>query len=261
MRFVCILAVPRTGSNHLCRLLRNSKNLNVKAELFHPVWVGHLDGSDLRGLRAAANGRVVDDASLCAWRAANPGLTLDELFKTGGNRTLVFKVFPGHLTRDRLRSEIFGREDIGYILLRRRPIDSFISILKADLIRTYVHVDTTDLKPNLDVASFVRWAKQTQEWYDWLAGEVSATAPPAIEMSYERHLNLADDRMVLANALDALPRLGLERPTVRSEVGRLNRQDREPRYQDRVANWSLFEAQLRADPTLERLLDWAEAIP
>jgi LPS sulfotransferase NodH len=260
-RFVCILAVPRTGSNQLCWLLRSCESLNVKFEIFHPSWVGYLDGHDLEGLYVASNGRVVDDASLCAWRAANPGATLDELFKTGGERTIVFKLFPGHLTRNRIRSEIFTREDICYLMLRRRPIESFISSVKAELVKAHNNVDTTALKPVLDVTRFVRWAARTREWYDWVAGELAARARSAVEMTYERHLNLAENAMALSKALDSLATVGLAHPTTASEILTLDRQDREPRYQDRVANWSIFAANLRADRTLEQLLRWAETVP
>lgn len=74
----------------------------------------------------------------------------------GGDKTLVFKLFPNHLAHDLISGEILPRDDIGYLLLRRRPIEAFISETKAALVSAYTVMDTTGLRPELEVGRFVR---------------------------------------------------------------------------------------------------------
>jgi hypothetical protein len=67
--------------------------------------------------------------------------------------------------------------------------------------------------------------------------------------------------VALAKVTEALASIPLPRLTAGSEIGGLVRQDREPAYQKRVANWESFAAGLRRKPELAKVLDWAESVP
>lgn len=256
MRYVCIFAAPRTGSNQLCRLLRSCKWLSVKGELFHPKWVGMLRYEEhwcLYGLSGGANG-----VELCDWRSENAGWTLEALHQMS-SRVVLFKLFRGHLTQDVIAREIFARDDVAYIVLKRRPIEAYISALKAMAAGRYTKVDTTSVLPALEVPDFLEWAERTRAWYAWVERELAARAHPFLPLTYEAHINVGDDRAARDAILAGLETLGVAGPEPRRTLPPLIRQDRGGRYQDRVANWATFETAMCGTPEHVALLAWAEA--
>jgi LPS sulfotransferase NodH len=255
-RFLCILAMARTGSTHLCHLLAACPALNVKAELFHPTRpAGRLDDDDRWGLHAASGGEVVDRASLTKWRAGHPAETLEMLHAVGGVRTLVFKLFPGHLTRERIERAILSRDDVAYLVLTRRPIECYISTVKANAAGLHHTVDTTALKPALDAEAFRRWAEIARGWYDWLTPRLQPL--PHVTLRYEEQLLGLSDGEALRRALALLERLGIAGAAPDAEPASSARQDHEDDWRLRVANWESFAAALRAAPDTAALLDWA----
>lgn len=260
LNFVCILAVPRTGSSHLCHLLHSCPGINMKSELFHPKGVHLVNKRDHEILRALSNGEITDNPSLCQWRAAHPTATLEALHESGGKRPLVFKLFGSHLARELVEQEIFSRTDIGYIVLRRRPIESYISGLKARTVAKHSKVDTTDVKPEADPERFVKWAGYVQRWYDWLDEQIAARRLPVVRMSYETHLKTVPPQEALASTLAALEEIGLPHFDTARKLYFATQQDREERYQDRVTNWDAFEQALRAKTRPAKLLDWAQQV-
>jgi len=257
LKYICVLAVPRTGSSHLCHLLHSCPGINMKSELFHPKGVHLVNKQDHEVLRALSGGAITDNDSLCLWRAAHPGATLEALHESGGGRPLVFKLFGSHVTRDLVESEIFARGDTGFIVLRRRPIESFISGLKARSVDRHTKVDTTAVKPEADPVRFVKWARYVQRWYEWIDEQIAARGLPAIRTSYETHLKSVAPQDALTNTLAALEGIGFPHFETGRKLFFATQQDREERFQDRVANWDAFEAALRANKWHAKLLDWA----
>lgn len=260
LKFVCILAVPRTGSSHLCHLLHSCPDVHMKSELFHPRGVHLFTEADHAALRAASGGEIVDDPSLCRWRAAHPGRTLELIGEAGGGKPLVFKLFGAHLRRELVESEIFSREDVGYIVLRRRPIESFISGMKARTVKLHINVDTTAVKPTPEVEQFVKWARYVRSWYEWIDEQIDARGLPAIRISYEKQLKSIAPETALNQTLAALEAIGVPKLEPGHRIWSATVQDREQRYQDRIANWAAFEAALNADRRQAKLLKWAQEV-
>ncbi len=258
VRFVCILAVPRTGSTHVVRLLSSCRQLNIKRELFDKSGGnGGLGKRDLPALETAAGGGVTDPAALSEWRRQHPTETLETLHANGAYATLVFKLFPNHLTKEQIAEHIFSRDDVAYIILKRRPIDSYISSLKAEIVGTHSDVETTSVKPALETEAFVRWIKKVRKWYTWIGRELEQRNRPRFELSYDDHLNGKSNADALSTVLDAMIAMGVpavERPV---DISSSVRQDREPRYQDRVSNWESFETEMGANERSARLLSRA----
>ena len=260
-RFICVLASPRTGSNLLFSLLRNCQGLNLKYELFHPKWAQSVTEIDRQALGLRAGSNLEDDEALCAWRKEHPGKTLETLYKSGKKNPLIFKVFPNHLSYERLHDEIIARDDVGYILLRRRAIESYISEVKAKEFQTFHKIDTTLLPPRIKPAHFIRWATKIREWYDWLEKEIPSSGSRYTKLSYERDLDIPKIKVALGNAVKAMDDAGLPCTMKKTDlVVSTKRQDHETRYQDRVSNWPAFEAALRANPEHAELLEWTEAV-
>jgi LPS sulfotransferase NodH len=260
LNFVCVLAVPRTGSSHLCHLLHSCPGINMKSELFHPKGVHLVNKRDHEVLRTISNGEITDNPSLCQWRAAHPGATLEALHESGGKRPLVFKLFGSHVARELVAEEIFSREDTGYIVLRRRPIESYISGLKARTVATHGRVDTTEIKPEADPERFVKWANYVQRWYAWIDEQIAGRGLPVVRMSYETHLKSVPPQEALQHTLAALEEIGFPHFDAGRKLYFATQQDREERYQDRVSNWDAFVETLRAKVRPSKLLDWAEQV-
>lgn len=237
IKFICILANARTGTNYIARLLRACPSVTVLGEIFLQRRLGR---------------------QLLLERKAHPGATLDKFAEEYPN-TKLFKVFHSHLKYDRLKEQIFSRPDCGFILLHRRPIDSYISLTKVQTEGVkFRKADTTDIKPQLDADDFTDWATRMKEWHDWLEREVPGKLNYA-RLSYENDLLASSAEGALARVLDAIESLGIARPAVEAEPVELPKQDRELDHRHRVANWDAFAAALRAYPACTELLDWAES--
>ena len=258
-RFICILASPRTGSTLLFSLLWNCTGLNLKYELFHPKWAHSVTSLDRQVLSSRVGNDLGTDETLCAWRTMHPGKTLDTLYESGGKKPIIFKIFPDHLSYEHLRDGIFSRDDVGYIFLRRRPIESYISEVKVRKFNAFHTIDTTSFRPELKAGSFVKWAAKIQEWNDWLESELAVTNRRCARLTYEKDIGLPDTYAALSKVVHAIGYAGLT--CTLKDVGfvsSMKRQDQEPCYQNRISNWRQFASALRTNPDHARLLEWAE---
>lgn len=259
MRFLCVFAVPRTGSSHLNKLLKSCPEFIAKSELFHRTRVGQFGGNELALLAAKSGGIAIDAESLLPWRTQNPIPALEALHQARRKKIIAFKLFPGHLPREVLETQFLPRDDMGFAILRRRPIESFISVIKAKSGNTFTLADTTALKPRIEAEGFVQWARRTRDWYDWAKQSLEANGRPFADISFERHVDGLSAEESLAQILEQIRGAGFPEIKMPQAIITGERQDRERDYKARVANWDEFETELRANPTQAKLLDWAEA--
>ena len=191
-----------------------------------------------------------------------PTQTLEALHRTCKSKTIAFKVFPGHLPRKLIETEFLSRDDIAFAILKRRPIESFVSVVKTKGGAKYALTDTTDIKPEISADDFLGWAHRTRAWYKWLGEILHARGRPYAEISFEQHLDGYSAQEALAHLRALFLPLGITNFEDLDEyaVGG-TRQDREGDYRKRVANWGEFEAALRAKPFASRMLNWAQKIP
>jgi hypothetical protein len=233
----------------------------MKSEIFHRRLRGLVSDAEMEALREKSGGAVIDTPTLCRWRAANPGITLETLHEFGGNLPLIFKLFPGHISNQLVTDEIFSRRDVAYIYLRRRPIESFISSVKAKVVSFHGEADTTTLKPSLAVTDFVKWARPMKTWHDWLETEIAGRELSLLRIGFESDLVSNEPEKVLKRVLTGLEALGVPRVKPKTRIFVATRQDREEHYRNRVADWAKFEAAVRENPGAAKFLDWAEAVP
>src|ERR1700754_118237 len=120
-RFICVLAMPRTGSSHLNKLLKSIPEINAKSELFHkkaPIVFAPREVGELE--KRSGGVKVEDKDAFAKWRRAHPAATLEALRDARRGHVVAFKVFPGHLARELIQDELFTRDYIGFAVLRRR---------------------------------------------------------------------------------------------------------------------------------------------
>lgn len=261
IRFVCVLSIPRTGTSHLCELLKSCPEINVKGELFHKSLVEYTDEHEVAALRATAQGAITDDASLFAWRLEHPRETLETMYEAGGRRVVFLKLFPTHLYYESVKPALFGRGDIRFLLLRRRPIECFVSEVKARSTTIYRQHDTTAMKPVLDTAHFMAWAKKHRRWYEMMDSLLAESGVPFANITYEHDIVRENDRETLSRMLATLQGLGLPPLMIESAPEGLPRQDREPMLNRRVANWKEFRTAVMNDSRGKKLFRWAMALP
>lgn len=259
-KMVCIIGVPRTGSHHLDRLLASCRDFNVQREIFHDKTLDMSD-CDRRAIENAAGGGMEDEAALAEWCRAHPLETLERLHENGGRKLLFFKLFPGHLSREQIGRHLFPRNDVCYLVLRRRPIESYISNRKARLVGVYSNKDTTDTKAVLDAGHFATWAHNMRSWYDWHLKTLMRHKRPFMEVIYETDLESVPAERALANILAGLAGMGVPKIEPPAKIYSGERQDKEPDYRNRVGNWAEFEAALSADAERAVLLEWARTTP
>lgn len=258
-RFFCVLAMARTGSSRLNHLLSTIPEMNAKAELFHPTYQGKFPDGERDALSRRSGLDLSDEAAFTAWKRARPAATLEAIHDgAGGERIVTFKIFPGHLKADLIESDLMTRVDIAFALLRRRPIESFISDNKARETGIFHQRDTTGIKPELSAEAFIGWARNKWRWYRWCETTLQKHEKPYVRIGYERDLTRESGIEAVRNLITLLTPLRLGPLSEPSKVFEGGLQDRERRYQDRVANWAAFEAAVRARADGAKLLDWAE---
>jgi LPS sulfotransferase NodH len=260
MRFLCVFAVPRTGSSHLNKLLRSCPEIVGKSELFHRHQLGQLKPVELRALSKWSDGAVTDALSFRQWKRDHPLETLEALHEASKDKVIAFKVFAGHLMRESIEALFLPRDDMTFAILRRRPIESYISTVKAKAGEKFTLVDTTAVKPELDIENFKLWMQRAKDWYDWVQQALEARGRPYAEIGFEKHFEGNSGEESLRMVLAELEKAGLPGMTVPKKIIEGERQDRESDYRARVANWDAFESRARANRKLSRLLDWAETV-
>lgn len=256
MRFLCIFAMPRTGSSHLDKLFRSCRELTSKSEMFHGHAEMRYTAPEREAIEALGCDVLDDKRKFAVWRRDHAVETLDAIQRATG-RVVTFKVFPSHLKRPMLEAEFLPRDDMAFAVLRRRPIECYISGVKAHAASKYAKVDTTAIKPELTVENFVEWAQRMRRWYRWAYAALKQRGQPFARLSFEEHLDGLSGEEALSRIVPLLTPLGFPQLKIPQRIFEGQRQDKEPRYQDRAANWDAFEAAARADVNAADLLEWA----
>ena len=258
-RFFCVLAVPRTGSSHLNYLLSTIPEMHAKSELFHGRYQAEFSPGEHDALRKRSGLDLSDKAAFAAWKRTHPAATLEAIHEgAGGQGVVTFKIFPSHIKTTLIQSDLMARDDIAFAILRRRPIESFISTQKANETGTFNRRDTTGIKPELSADVFMTWARKTWRWYRWCETALKTHGKPFVRIGYERDLTRVSAVEAVRALIALLAPLQLGPLSEPDKVAWGGPQDRERRYQDRVANWSAFETAVRARADGAKLLDWAE---
>jgi len=261
MRFLCIFGIPRTGSSHLNKLLRSCREIDAKGELYHRHAKMRFSEAEMAALEARAGGPFETPRDFADWRRAHPAATLEALYSAKSRPIVAFKVFPFHVKKPLIESEFLPRDDMGFAVLTRRPIESFISGLKARSADKFTTVDTTAIKPELTTERFSEWAARMKPWYEWIDKTFAKHSIPCARLSFEEHLDGLSGEESLARILPLLKPLGLDGIEVPAQIKEGNRQDKETRYQDRVANWDDFASAAKRDPDASGFFEWAVQVP
>ncbi len=253
---VLVVSIPRTGTNHLFYTLRNIEKLNVRFELFNKEEAYSVSKEEV-GLLAERHNTCWQnnrDHQFINWSAENPATLLEFLAeKVAINFDhLIFKLFPNQLSMNQIEAMFRNTSNLRIIFIHRRPIDSFISMMKSIQTRKYHNHDTSDLRVELCSRYFMEWWSGNYNWYRMVENLADGFSLPQTTLSYEADINVAEEEL-LQKVIEATRTIGLD--LSRSAAGRyegLEKQDKEARYDRKVQNWSTFEAELRTEHFYDR---------
>jgi hypothetical protein len=257
-RLICLVAVARSGTNHLASVLSMIPQLDVRHEIFHKTRCQMMHPHELAELSRRSGRKFpasCENAAAVSAVRARPDLVMDCLTNLmAPEKSLVyFKVFRLQLTPRQVRNAIIKRPDTIVMFLRRRPIDTFISLRKALNLQHWYGRDTTELKISIDADDFIGWWGRTSAWFRKVEAACWAMGKPFHRLSYETDINVPAEqalerfREILASHGLADMEIGQERA-----LGEHHRQDRNTEIGDRVANWPEFRQRLGDKGFLEK---------
>jgi hypothetical protein len=170
-----------------------------------------------------------------------------------GKSLLYFKVVRLQLSVQQVRNALIRRPDTIVIFLRRRPIDTFVSLRKALHVQHWVNHDTTELKINIDADDFIGWWGRTSAWFRKVEAACWALNKPFHRLHYEDDVDVPAEK-TLRQFREILASYGVTDLTITSDqkLRVLKRQDRDRELSDRVANWSEFQQRLSDKGFLEK---------
>lgn len=205
---VFVLCCGRSGSSQLMQLFRSLRGMEVFPELFHR---GGPDSGLPVLFRAAGlplGGKK--NARLGEWVHADPSRVLDLLVGAAppGTVALATKLFPGFLEPDFIDHHLMTVPTAGFLLLKRRPIDTYISLQKALAIGRWSQADTTSVRPALRVDDYLSWHKDLSAWYRGMSAMLDRHGRPRLILHYETDIH-ADEDVTLRRLLELLDVLGI----------------------------------------------------
>ena len=245
-KILVIISAPRSGSTHLCELLRNISSLRVYTEIFHPGaaygFENHLSQLEKLSKFLEVEFKSYSDNRLTCWLRNNPGsfLEYESSSLLGASDAMCFKIFPGHLETKVFQDEILRRKDVFVLFLQRRPVDAYISDLKASHLGTYNNADTTNLAIDISEDHFEAWYELRNKWFYENYNFLSQENLPYADLSYE--IDIAGEPSIITRDLvKGFGRHGFSFEIPRHLINNsLQKQDLETDYSKKVRDWDLF---------------------
>jgi hypothetical protein len=248
---ICLITAPRTGTNHLCEVLRNFSELASYLDIFendgaHGIgaesWplIRQLTGIDFPNHK---------DPRLIAFAREKPAAWLDVLeqaARTLGKRVMSFKLHHHHLPPEPIEREIMPRSGLRAVFVVRKQIDSYVSWRKATELGKWQGVDTTGIRLTLDPDRFQGWLVQQEQWYQHWKAYLERRFLPVPVLRYETDIDQPPER-ALKRFAAAAAQVGITlRPPATLTHAGLERQDKARSLADKVSNWAEFSREIFA---------------
>jgi hypothetical protein len=237
-------------------VLGSYSRVRAYGEIFHPsACFSFREAIPALGKRlgTALPNDVRDPATIEAVRA-NPGAALDSLRDVVGDGvTISFSLFSFHLKKR--SAYVLKRPDVALAIIRRRPIDSYASDLKAQHEESWSHVDTTGIRVIGNIREFTRYLHRQRRWY---ARSVKIAAKRGIDLpvfTYETDI-AAGEAATRARIETCLPVAGIDPGTSTGAIQSMTRQDLTSEPGLKFENWETFAAQLSERGLSERAFEY-----
>lgn len=272
-RYICWFSFARSGSNYLSDLMAGFDHVVSFREIFqarglHAYNTNSGPDQAKRVVRAACAefGRDYasfrDEALIDDVRSQPSRLfrALENASDFSDDDIFSFKLFPDHLDNELVDRDILGSQKFCNIAYFRSPLETFISARKVQLVQSAIVVDTTSIKPTLDLKKFKAWRKRRRDWVRFINSRADKFAG---FVRYEDLKGLPTESAI-SRLQGALHKAGVDLDINRDKIETTTLQDKSSALEDKVENLDEFIAQCSEegiDPytdevplTLERLL-------
>ena len=198
MKLIICFAIERTGSSLIMDLMkRNSNRIFYQDECFHRQACHGFEESNLKKFSEMynINASDINSASLIEFIHNNPikFLEFNKKFVIKDSDYFAFKLFRSHLNSPQIDSILLNYKT-KILILKRRPIDIFISYRKAQKINKWNSFDTSNISLEIDYFDFLEWHKNTSEWYKFIEKKLINHNLPFTYLNYEDLINFSFDK-------------------------------------------------------------------
>lgn len=191
-----MIACERSGTNWHQELLSNHSAAYVLNDFFNPVGAFGLERYNQAGLRAVRRlfrNETLEERSelLTATIRSDPDKFLSFLedhAQEMGKTVLSLVLFPNHLTQTAIR-QLLDSDQTSIVFLVRSRLQRYVSLLKARQLRIWKRRDTSDMRVQVDLPTFMSEARGIDDWYTMTGDWAFASQCPTYFVSYEDHLN------------------------------------------------------------------------
>jgi hypothetical protein len=254
-RHLLWFSFPRSGSNFLSDILAGIDSVESYREVFQKGGV-HAYNSNTPKEHARktieAIGRIyglsvssIRDQALIDRIRNAPEKFFDNIHRElGVSAETIFsgKVFKGHLSEVKIANDLLPRQDIASLIYIRNPLDTFISEVKLTVSKSAISTDTTNLRPALKLADFLRWRKQRQNWMEFF----NANSKYFMGVVHYESITALPDLDAQTKALTkAIVACGIKRDFSfdTSDAKIISKQDTSTLPEDKVSNFGAFIAE------------------
>lgn len=258
-KLLIMLAEPRTGCSHFRQIIASSGVFHCRDELFHKSKGPSFSPDELLAFRELHGVNVLDQKAFASWRFSHIGETIDICFSNAG-RPGLFKIVPSAYSRPELEFYFLNEPHFNFLVVRRRPIESYISRQKAKILQRWGHVDTTQLKPELQALPFIKWCETYAARQEWITQHAISHPNQFLYVDYEEFSDKSVDELIgwaFWSRLSEWLSVSLK-PSLPNQI--MKRQDLEPDYRKRVANWSAFADEMNTHSEYKIWFDWSQRL-
>ena len=172
-RYFAIFGTMRTGSNLLDRLINQYGGLSCHGELFNPHFIGTAEQTDFKGIDLAT-------------RESAPLSLIDRMIAESDGKLPGFRIFQGH--DPRVETHAITDPHCAKIILRRAPLDSFVSLQIARETDQWILGNATSRKTakiRFDPEAYGDYLAALNEYYDRIRRGIQAAGQAAFDIRYE----------------------------------------------------------------------------
>ena len=215
-KFISILALPRSGTNYLCGLMRRFQEIDSLYEIYHhqAVYVGNKNLSDriINYINYHHRLNIINnsDQILIDFVHQNPQEILKIISLQSSSEYISFKIFPNHLSPESFSSAIMQNSQIKKILVKRNLLNIYFSLKFAEITAVWRDQNTSNLKLDFDEDDFINWYADHQKYYQFIENECKKNNCQATVLEYEEIHSLQSDREKFIFLFNFLKSIGLE---------------------------------------------------
>lgn len=239
---------PRAGTTNFAKLLSGHSDVLSYGEMFNSYtdMAPRLTGGFLSAAQDLGIELREDQLRKKAFLVQNPVEAIRIALRHAealGKRLFHFKVARWNFGVRTLSRIVDAYRPRGLVIYRA-PIDTFTSLTKARHTGEFGGVDTTSVKPNLDVEAFLSFRARQQRHYQICKNLFEARGLPYAYLSYEETYGAGADPLAVIQA--KLADLHLDPGVFDESTGMMPRQDSQTDRAKKVANWDAFVAVIEA---------------